>query len=81
MQSSSASVSQAIKAIKEVKKTHSTLKNEVENDKFSSDKLVKSIGRLKDLESHYDDLEDLMLSCGTEIVADDDKGIICKEDS
>lgn len=81
MQSSSASVSQAIKAIKEVKKAHSTLKTEVENDKFSSDKLVKVIGRLKDLENHYDDLETLMLSCESEIVADDDKGIICKEAS
>lgn len=79
MQSSSASITQAIKAIKEIKKTHTILKNEVEKDRFSSKELVASIGRLKDIESHYDDLEAMMLSCETEIVADDTKGIICKK--
>ena len=79
MQSSSASITQAIKAIKEIKRTHKILKNEVEKDRFSSKELVASIGRLKDIESHYDDLEAMMLSCETEIVADDKKGIICKK--
>jgi len=81
MQSSSASVVQAIKAIKEIKKTHSTLMAAVEKDKYSSDSLVRAIGRLKYLEIHYDDLEAIMLSCETEIVADGDKGIICKDES
>lgn len=82
MHSSSASVTQAIKAMTEIKNAHSTLKNDLEKDKFSSKEIVKAIGKLKDLESHYNDLEALMLSCETEIVADNEKGIICKpEDS
>ncbi len=82
MQSSSASISQAVKAMKEVKRAHSTLRKEVEKNKFTSKEIVKAIGRLKDIGSHYDDLEELMLSCETEIISDDKKGIICKaEDS
>ncbi len=81
MQSSSASVSQAIKAIGEVQKAHSTIKKDLERGEFSSKDIVAAIGRLKDIENHYDDLEAMMLSCETEIVADDDKGIICRKDS
>lgn len=78
MQASSAVVSQAIKAINTIKKTHTTLKNDLQKDQFSSAELVRAIGSLKTMQSHYDDLEVLMLSCDTEIVADDTKGIICK---
>jgi hypothetical protein len=56
MQSSSASVVQAIEAVKQIKKTHSTLSQELAEDKFSSKELVRAIGRLKDLNDHYDDL-------------------------
>lgn len=79
MQSSSASVKQAIKAIKAIKKAHATLKTELEKDNFTSEALVKVIGNLKDIDEHYDELEEMMLSCETEIVADPQKGIICKK--
>jgi hypothetical protein len=79
MQSSSASVVQAVKAIKEIKAAHSTLKDVVAEDQFSSEALVNAIGRLRDMDSRYGDLEELMLSCETEIIADDDKGVICEQ--
>lgn len=79
MQSSSASVSHAINAIRQIKSSHSTLKSELEQDRFSSSAMIESIGRLRDLETHYGDLETLLLSCETEIVADDTKGLVCKK--
>jgi len=79
MQSSSASVEQAKKAIRKIQSTHSTLKAELEKDNFSGKALAKAIGELRGVHQHYNDLEGLMLSCDREIVADDSKGIICKE--
>jgi hypothetical protein len=81
MQSASASVTRAINAIRKVKKTHATLRKEVAQDRFSSDELTKDIGRLRDAGSHYDDLQAMMLSCNTELVADKHKGIVCKTKS
>ncbi len=79
MQSSSASIQTSVKAIKAIKKAHKTLRTDLEQDKFSSSNIVKSIGELKDIHEHYDDLEAMMLSCETEIIADPQKGIICKK--
>ena len=78
MQSSSASVIQAIRAMKEVKSAHSVLKKDMEKNIFTSREIVEAIGKLKDLERHYNDLEELMLSCETEIISDNERGIICK---
>ncbi len=79
MQSSGAVVAQAINAINEVKEAHTVLREELENDNFGSDRLVRVVGRLNDMEEHYDDLEALLLSCDAGIVADRRKGIVCKQ--
>ena len=78
MQSSSASIQTATKAIRAIKKAHNTLNNDLMKGEFSSGDIVKAIGELKNIHDHYDDLEELMLSCDTEIIADPNKGIICK---
>ena len=77
MQSSNAFVVQAVKAIKGVKVAHSTMKKEVEKNKFTSDEIVSAIGKLNDLASHIDDLEALMVSCETEIGFKKGTGIVC----
>ncbi len=80
MQSSSAAVEQAISAMESIKMAHATIKKELEEDRFNSKSIVDAIGKLKDIQDHYDNLEELMLTCKTEIIADKDKGIICKKD-
>lgn len=80
MMGSSAAVEQAIASLRSVKEAHATIKEEVEKDTFTSKAIVETIGKLKDVHSHYDDLEELMLTCKTQIVADENQGIICKTD-
>ncbi|GEM_PF-1991083 len=79
MQSSSASIQTSVKAIKAIKKAHGLIKKGLEDNKFSSKKIIDAIGKLKDIHDHYDDLEVLMFTCKGEIIADPDKGIICKD--
>ena len=79
MQSSSASVVQAINAIEAIKKAHATIKKDVEEDKFTSKGAVEAIGNLKDINDHYNNLEEMMLSCKTQIIADPKKGVVCED--
>lgn len=78
MQASSAAIEQAITALQSVKKAHATIMKEVQEDRFTGKRIVAAIGNLKDVQDHYNSLEELMLTCKTQIVADDRKGIICK---
>jgi len=80
MQASSAAVEQAITALQSVKNAHATIMKEVREDRFTGKSIVAAIGTLKDVHDHYDNLEELMLTCKTQVVADERKGIICKED-
>jgi hypothetical protein len=79
MESSTATVVQAQKAITSVMKAHEKLKTELKNDRFSSKSLFAAISNIKTVHKSFDDLEELMKDCKTEIVADEGKGIICKE--
>lgn len=79
MQSSAATIAQAQKAITSVMEAHSKLKEELGKDRFNSKEMFKAIADIKELHNSFDDLEELMASCETEIVSDTEKGIICKE--
>lgn len=79
MQASALTINQAQKAISSVMEAHSKLKEELEKDRFSSKEIFKAISEIKEFHNSFDDLEELMLSCETEIVPDPKKGIICKE--
>lgn len=79
MKSSSAAVQTSVKAIRAIKKAHNTLYTDMKKDKFSSSDIVGAIGELQDIHDHYDDLEEMMLSCETEIIVDPEKGIVCKK--
>lgn len=78
MESTGATILQAQKAITSVMKAHSILKTELEKDLFSSKRIFKSIGEIITVHKGYDDLEELMVNCETEVIVDDKKGIICK---
>jgi hypothetical protein len=56
-------VQTAQKAIRTVKSTHATLATEVKNGKINSESIALAVGRLKDLEKHYDSYEQLLLDC------------------
>jgi len=79
MQATGATILQAQNAITSVMKAHSVLKSELEKDQYTSKKIFKSIGEIVTVHKSYDDLENLMVNCETEVIADDNKGIICKE--
>lgn len=81
MESSTATIVQAQKAISSIMKAHAKIKTELENNRFSSEKILKAINNIKTVHNSFDDLEELMMNCKTEIVADEQKGIICKEAS
>ena len=78
MQASSAAVQDAVASTEAIKTAHATIRQEVEKDRFTSKSITEAIGRLKDIQDHYDDLGELMLTCKTQLIADKDKGIICK---
>jgi hypothetical protein len=80
MQASSATVDQAIAALQSVKKAHAAIMEEIHEDRFTGKNIITAIGTLKDVHDHYNNLEELMLTCKTQVVADDKKGIICKGD-
>lgn len=71
-------VQNAQKAIREVKTTHATLASELKNNKFNSEAIAMAIGRLRDLESHYDNFETLLLEC-KEIKKDDNGVLSCAD--
>jgi len=79
MQATGATILQAQNAITSVIKAHSVLKSELEKDQYTSKKIFKSIGEIVTVHKSYDDLEALMVNCETEVITDDNKGIICKE--
>lgn len=78
MESTTATVTQAQKAILSVMKAHNELTDELNNDRFDSQKIAVALQNIKTVHKSFDDLEELMKSCETEIIADDEKGIICK---
>lgn len=53
----------AQQAIQAVKAAHATLAAELRNNQFNSASVAIAIGRLKELETHYDNYESLLLSC------------------
>jgi len=67
-------VQNAQKAILAVKSAHGTLASELKKDKYSSEAIAMAIGRLRDLEKHYDNYETLLLECKK--IEKDDKGIL-----
>ena len=79
MESTGATILQAQKSITSVMKAHSILKSELEKDQYTSKKIFKSIGEIVTVHKSYEDLEELMVNCETEVVTDDKKGIVCKD--
>lgn len=67
-------IQNAQKAIQEVKNSHGTLASELTNNKFNSEAIALAIGRLKDIETHYDSFEALLLECKK--IEQNDKGIL-----
>ena len=68
----------AQKAIQEVKTAHNTLAEELRKDRFSSEGIARAVGRLRDLESHYNDYEALLLECKK--IEKDNQGILSCND-
>jgi len=79
MESSTATVVQAQKAITSVMVAHAKLKTELEYNRFNSKEIFAVISNIKTVHKSFDDLEELMKNCKTKIVSDEEKGIICKE--
>jgi len=79
MQATGATILQAQDAITSVMNAHAVMKSELEKDQYTSKKIFKSIGEIVTVHKSYDDLEALMVNCETEVIADDKKGIICKD--
>lgn len=71
-------VQQTQKAITAVKEAHATLAKELKEGRFTSAAIASAIGRLKDLEKHYDDFEAFLLSCRK--ITKNDKGILSCDD-
>jgi hypothetical protein len=67
---------QAQKAIMSIKKSHNTLATELKKNKFNSEKIASTIGRLKELNKHYNDFDTLLLECKN-IVKDENSVISC----
>jgi len=78
MESVSATIVQAQKAVLSVTKAHGELAAELRSNRFSGKKIAAALKDIKTVHKGFNDLEELMRNCETEIVADDEKGIICK---
>lgn len=71
-------VQNAQKAIRSVKTSHAVLANELKNDKFTSASIAQAIGRLKDLEKHYNTYETILLEC-KKIEKDKNGSLFCND--
>ncbi len=71
-------VQQTKKAVLLVKTSHAKLAEALKNDKFTSASVAQMIGRLRQTVKHYDDYENLLLSCKK--ISKDDKGILSCDD-
>lgn len=71
-------VQNAQKAIRAIKSTHAVLASELAQDRFNSAAIASSVGRLKSLNSHYDDFQDLLMECKK--IVSDDKGVLSCND-
>lgn len=78
LQASTASIVQARNSVKSVMSAHGVLRRELERDDFNSKAILRAVGSIKDTHNGFDDIEELVLTCKTEIVADSVKGMICK---
>lgn len=78
MQSTTATVVQAQQAITSIMMAHAKIKSELEENRFTSKEIIKAISEIKTVHKSFDDLEELILTCETEIISDAQKGIICK---
>lgn len=77
-ESAAASVAMASKAVKSIMKAHAVMAKELEQGEFESADILNAVGLIKRNHQAFDDLESLITSCKTEIIADPEKGIICK---
>lgn len=72
-------VQQAQKAIIAVKDAHATLAKELKEGRFTSASITSTIGSLKDLETHYNDFQNLLLTC-KKIAKNEKTGVLSCED-
>ena len=70
-------VQRSVQAIKAVKAAHQILSDEVAKDRFNSSELSQTIGRLKALDKHYDDFEQMLLTCAK--IFTDEQGVLSCE--
>ncbi|MGL6161948.1 hypothetical protein [Microbulbifer sp.] len=67
-------VQQAQKSVRAIKKSHAVLAGKLQRDKFSTEQVAYLIGELRELDSHYDDYEELLANCRD--LAMDDNGLL-----
>jgi hypothetical protein len=78
LQASTASVEQARVSVKSVMSAHGILRKELENNDFNSKSILRAVSDIKEVHGSFDDIEELVSTCKTEIVADSSKGMLCK---
>lgn len=71
-------VQQTIRAVKQIKSSHSVLARELKKDKFISTSISTEIGQLKNLEANYGDFESFLFSCQNR--SKNEKGILSCDD-
>ncbi len=71
-------VQQTQNAITAVKNAHATLAKELKKGRFTSAEIASTIGRIQELEKHYNDFETLLLSCKK--ITKDKEGILSCDD-
>jgi hypothetical protein len=79
MLSSTATIVQAQKAILSIMKAHAELRAESEKNCFNIKNITKTIENIKTVHNNFNDLEELIQNCETEIIFDAKTGLICKE--
>ena len=78
LQASTASVMRARKSVKSVMAAHAVMRKALESNDFNSTEILRAVGEIKNIHRGFDDIEELILACKTEVVIDSTKGVICK---
>lgn len=78
MKTSKLLVQKTANAVSAIKKSHHTLAEELEKDRFNSAAIAQVIGRLQKLNKHYGEYETLLQECN-EIVKDENGLLSCKQ--